>query len=79
MAIAGTAVLRAADALLRALGGDQIALVLPFGIDGDAGQLGRWRCEWIFRRRRDRRRQRLPAANRICWRRNFCRVREQPY
>jgi hypothetical protein len=29
MAIAGTAVMRAADALLRALGGDQIDLVLP--------------------------------------------------
>jgi hypothetical protein len=29
MAIAGTAVMRAADAMLRALGGDQVALVLP--------------------------------------------------
>lgn len=29
MTIAGTAVQRAADAMLRALGGDQIALVLP--------------------------------------------------
>lgn len=29
MGIAGTAVQRAADAMLRALGGDQIALVLP--------------------------------------------------
>ncbi|HEY7352923.1 MAG TPA: hypothetical protein VH596_09185 [Terriglobales bacterium] len=29
MAIAGTAVMRAADALLRTLGGDQITLVLP--------------------------------------------------
>jgi hypothetical protein len=29
MAIAGTAVMRAADALLRALGGDQIVLILP--------------------------------------------------
>jgi hypothetical protein len=29
MSIAGSAVVRAADAMLRALGGDQIALVLP--------------------------------------------------
>ena len=38
MAIAGTAVMRAADALLRALGGDHITLVLPIpapnGSDG---------------------------------------------
>jgi hypothetical protein len=42
MAIAGTAVLRAADALLRALGGDQIGLVLPLPTEtgSDSTQLG---------------------------------------
>jgi hypothetical protein len=42
MAIAGTAVMRAADAMLRALGGDQIALVLPLPVPAtDPGsQLG---------------------------------------
>ena len=41
MAIAGTAVLRAADALLRALGGDRIGLVLPLPESGTDGmQLG---------------------------------------
>jgi hypothetical protein len=42
MAIAGTAVMRAADALLRALGGDQIALVLPTPTETgtDSSQLG---------------------------------------
>jgi hypothetical protein len=42
MAIAGTAVMRAADALLRALGGDQIALVLPLPTEtgSDSTQLG---------------------------------------
>jgi hypothetical protein len=42
MAIAGTAVMRAADALLRALGGDQIALVLPMPTEtgSDSTQLG---------------------------------------
>ena len=42
MAIAGTAVLRAADALLRALGGDQIGLVLPLPTEtgSDSAQLG---------------------------------------
>lgn len=42
MGIAGTAVLRAADALLRALGGDQIALVLPLPTEtgSDSSQLG---------------------------------------
>jgi hypothetical protein len=42
MAIAGTAVLRAADALLRALGGDQIGLVLPLPTEtgSDTAQLG---------------------------------------
>ncbi|HZQ17163.1 MAG TPA: hypothetical protein VFA90_00465 [Terriglobales bacterium] len=41
MAIAGTAVLRATDALLRALGGDQIALVLPLPESAtDGTQLG---------------------------------------
>ena len=42
MAIAGTAVLRATDALLRALGGDQVALVLPVptGIGGSSAELG---------------------------------------
>jgi len=42
MAIAGTAVMRAADALLRALGGDQIGLVLPMPTEtgSDSTQLG---------------------------------------
>jgi hypothetical protein len=42
MAIAGTAVMRAADALLRALGGDQIGLVLPMPTEtgSDSSQLG---------------------------------------
>ncbi|HKW16206.1 MAG TPA: hypothetical protein VJO35_01735 [Terriglobales bacterium] len=41
MAIAGTAVMRAADALLRALGGDQIRLILPLPESGtDNMQLG---------------------------------------
>ncbi len=42
MAIAGTAVLRAADALLRALGGDEIGLVLPLPTEtgSDSTQLG---------------------------------------
>jgi hypothetical protein len=42
MAIAGTAVLRAADALLRALGGDQIGLMLPLPTEtgSDSTQLG---------------------------------------
>src|SRR3954464_4311904 len=42
MAIAGTAVLRAADALLRALGGDQIGLVLPLPTEtgSDSAPLG---------------------------------------
>ena len=42
MAIAGTAVLRAADALLRALGGDQIGLILPMPTEtgSDSTQLG---------------------------------------
>ena len=42
MAIAGTAVMRAADALLRALGGDQIGLVLPLPAqtNTDSAQLG---------------------------------------
>jgi hypothetical protein len=42
MAIAGTAVMRAADALLRALGGDEIALVLPMPTETgtDSTQLG---------------------------------------
>jgi hypothetical protein len=42
MAIAGTAVMRAADALLRALGGDQISLVLPQPTEtgSDSTQLG---------------------------------------
>jgi hypothetical protein len=42
MAIAGTAVLRAADALLRALAGDQIGLVLPLPTEtgSDSTQLG---------------------------------------
>jgi hypothetical protein len=42
MAIAGTAVRRAADALLRALGGDQIGLVLPMPTQtgSDSNQLG---------------------------------------
>jgi hypothetical protein len=42
MAIAGTAVLRAAHALLRALGGDQIGLVLPLPTEtgSDSTQLG---------------------------------------
>lgn len=35
MAIAGTAVMRAADAMLRALGGDEIFLVLP--LPGQSG------------------------------------------
>lgn len=34
MPIAGTAVLRATDALLRALGGDQVALVFPIPTTG---------------------------------------------
>jgi hypothetical protein len=37
MAIAGTAVMRAADAMLRALGGDEIALLLPLSA-GSGGQ-----------------------------------------
>ncbi|HWF39779.1 MAG TPA: hypothetical protein VG322_14750 [Candidatus Acidoferrales bacterium] len=42
MAIAGTAVLRAADALLRVLGGNQIGLVLPLPTEtgSDSTQLG---------------------------------------
>src|SRR5256885_16229200 len=42
MAIAGSAVMRAADALLRTLGGDQIGLVLPLPteIGTDSTQLG---------------------------------------
>ena len=42
MTIAGTAVLRAADAMLRALGGDQIVLVVPLSLPAsDPGaQLG---------------------------------------
>ena len=42
MAIAGTAVLRAADALLRALGGEEIGLVLPLPTEtgSDSTQLG---------------------------------------
>jgi len=42
MGIAGTAVLRAADALLRALGGDQIGLVLPLPTEtgSNSTQLG---------------------------------------
>jgi hypothetical protein len=41
MAIAGTAVMRAADALLRALGADQIGLVLPLPESAsDSLQLG---------------------------------------
>jgi hypothetical protein len=42
MAIAGTAVRRAADALLRTLGGDQIGLVLPMPTQtgSDSNQLG---------------------------------------
>jgi hypothetical protein len=42
MAIAGTAVVRAADALLRALGGDQIGLMLPLPTEtaSDSTQLG---------------------------------------
>jgi hypothetical protein len=42
MAIAGTAVMRAADALLRALGGNQIGLVLPMPTETgtDSTQLG---------------------------------------
>jgi len=42
MAIAGTALLRAADAMLRALGGDQVALVLPLPAAGNdpGSQLG---------------------------------------
>jgi hypothetical protein len=42
MAIAGTAVMRAADALLRALGGDEVGLVLPMPTQtgSDSTQLG---------------------------------------
>ena len=42
MGIAGTAVVRAADALLRALGGDQVGLVLPQPTEtaSDSTQLG---------------------------------------
>lgn len=42
MAIGGTAVLRATDAMLRALGGEEISLVLPLPAGGSdpASQLG---------------------------------------
>jgi hypothetical protein len=42
MPIGGTAVMRAADAMLRALGGDQVVLVLPLATAGSdpASQLG---------------------------------------
>jgi hypothetical protein len=41
MAIAGTAVMRAADAMLRALGGDEISLLLPLPAGSDStAQLG---------------------------------------
>jgi hypothetical protein len=42
MAIAGTAVLRATNALLRALGGDLVVLVLPLptGTGGPSAELG---------------------------------------
>jgi hypothetical protein len=41
MPIAGTAVMRAADAMLRALGGDEISLVLPLPSSNDPNvQLG---------------------------------------